>query len=309
MTQTEHPSKDVLRNYQHLLNTATARRKLEDMLARPIPEQENVAWLEDRITRCEERDQQQKNRPDGCWCFGLGSDDPSPSYYDAALEGEKSQIMHSKFCGCLEGRTLQKQCLDLFDATEKARSWSLSGIPPRFKNYRLDTSPLAASNPELIAALKAGGKSCLFWGDYGVGKTGLAVGLAWCQLQLDHFYRPLFRSVPDLLSSLRSTYGRPDGPTEQEMIDRYSLARLLILDDLGAEQIRNTGWVEDRLYQIVNKRHGEESLSFFTSNLSPAELGAKIGERIVWRVIEMCGEDNVVEVKGPNLRDTKHAKT
>ena len=276
------------------------------MRARPIPEQTNVAWLEDRLVRCQERDQLQKTRPDRCWCFGLGSDDLYPSYYDAALGDEKTQIRHSRFCGCLEGKTLDEECRDAFDVGGRARIWSLSGIPPRFKSYRLDTSPLAESNPGLITALKDGVGSYFFWGKYGTGKTGLAVGLAWVELELDPFYKPLFRSVPDLLSSLRSTYGRPDGPSEQEMTDRYADATLLILDDLGAEQIRNTGWVEDRLYQIINRRHGEESTTFFTSNLSPAELGAKIGERIVWRVIEMCGEKNIIEVKGPNLRDLKH---
>ena len=305
MTQTKQPSKDTLRNYLRLPSTVVALRKLEDMRARPIPEQTNVAWLEDRLVRCQARDQLQKTRPDGCWCFGVGSDDTFPSYYDAALDGERSQILHSKFCTCLEGRALKKQCFAEFKSREQARAWSLSGIPLRFKDYRLDTSPLVKTNPGLIAALKKGMGSYFFWGDYGTGKTGLAVGLAWIELELEPFYKPLFRSVPDLLSSLRSTYGRSEGPSEQEVIDRYTGASLLILDDLGAEQIRNTGWVEDRLYQIINRRHGEERLTFFTSNLSPAELGAKIGERIVWRVIEMCGEKNIIEVTGPNLRDVK----
>ena len=121
----------------------------------------------------------------------------------------------------------------------------------------------------------------------------------------DEPYYIHFTTIPDLLTELRATYNKTSLRTEAEVLEFYQKPDCLILDDLGAEQVTNTGWVEDRLYQIIGHRHGQEKQIIFTSNLSIAKLAKRIGERITWRIIEMCGEENIIEVKGPNLRDRK----
>ena len=93
-----------------------------------------------------------------------------------------------------------------------------------------------------------------------------------------------------------------DAPTEAELITFWTRVPLLVLDDMGAEQVSGSGWVEDRLYQILGQRHADLKPIFVTSNLSPAELGRRIGERILWRVAELAGKENVVHLTGPNLR-------
>ena len=87
-------------------------------------------------------------------------------------------------------------------------------------------------------------------------------------------------------------------------MERYLAADVLILDDLGAERL--TEWAAERLYMLIGQRHDEERTTVFTSNLSLEDVAAKLGERTTWRILEMCGADNIVEVKGPNLRDVKH---
>ena len=136
----------------------------------------------------------------------------------------------------------------------------------------------------------------------GVGKTGLAVGYARRCVEDCHVEQLQFVTIPRLLSRLRSTYSNPD-VTEDSVLQQYIQTRLLILDDMGAEQVKNTGWVEDRLYQIIGERHDELRPTIFTSNLSISKLAERIGERITWRIIEMCGRENIVEIKGANLRD------
>ena len=95
--------------------------------------------------------------------------------------------------------------------------------------------------------------------------------------------------------------------SEAEIIKRYSQADVLIMDDLGAEHIRtgNEEWTADRLYQIIGYRHAEELPTLFTSNLDIAQTGKRIGERITWRIVEMCGPQHICKVTGPNLRDVK----
>lgn len=193
-----------------------------------------------------------------------------------------------------------------------------SGVPAHFQQMRLEDHPnvLGHSNPFLFSRLVSGDyarASWYLWGGFGVGKTGAAVGYGWRYLH-EVGGSVVFRTLPKLLAELRATYGRParqygddDGaPTETEadVIRRYQTCGLLILDDLGAEQVSGSGWVEDRLYQVIGHRHDEDLPTVFTSNLSLVQVAQRIGERTTWRIAEMCGRENVVELQGRNLRKT-----
>lgn len=211
------------------------------------------------------------------------------------------------FCSyCDRGRTLA------FDTY-----WEESGIPGRFYSYSIESSPADEQYKQKLGWVEPINStwtdedcdrwdlfngSWLLWGSYGVGKTGLAIGHARLRLKVDEWV-PTFKflSMPDFLSELRDTY-RKDGGSELEVIKRYAEPDLLILDDLGAEHVKDSGWLEDRLYQLIGKRHSEMNDTIFTSNLSPVELGDRIGERNMWRIIEMCGSQRIVHVEGKNLR-------
>lgn len=232
------------------------------------------------------------------------------------------------FCVCETGRAAlaewQRRDHEIrrdWTMGQRKKAWEDSGIPTRYREMTYKTHPLAKTMPELFGRIEwsnlddSGGEefyeSWLFFGGYGTGKTGLAVAMANWSIygdRDDDTWEPrtvVFRTLPDLCTELRSTYGRNEGPTEAAVLARYKECDLLILDDLGAEQLSGTGWLEDRLYQIIGGRHGEEKQTVFTSNLTPAELGARIGERNMWRVIEMCTEKRIVNIKGPNLRQKK----
>ena len=47
----------------------------------------------------------------------------------------------------------------------------------------------------------------------------------------------------------------------------------------------------------------DQVLRCYGHNLSLDQLAQRVGERIVWRIAEMCESTNVVEVKGKNLRE------
>lgn len=216
----------------------------------------------------------------------------------------------------------------ILSAAEAA--WDGAGVPKRFRSCRLAGSPQATHYPELVHRLTAPwdpsrestdeelsgwdafwARSWFLWGPVGRGKSGLAAAYAW--QWVDPLYGDpatvVWHSVPRLLASLRESYGRPlsrragSGETEGQILRRCREANLLVLDDLGAEHVSGSGWVEDRLYQIVSDRHGRLAPTVFTSNLSLSELNERIGERIVWRILEMAGEENIVKLDGPNLRD------
>ena len=251
-------------------------------------------------------------RPEGCWCEGAGG---TGGRYLPVPDAEPV-LLFDDVCSCPEGEAHEAfKALHHAEARERGqrerhgRVWQAMGIPGRFESYTLDSSPLAKSMPKIVEALRGGATgSWFFWGGYGTGKTGLAIGYAreWLHHEwgAEDVSRMIFRTVPRLLTEIRSTYNSgSDGPTEIDLLDGYAACSLLVLDDLGAEQVKNTGWVEDRLYQIIGERHDNMKPIVFTSNLSPKELADRLGERLTWRIIEMVGRDHIVHVDGPNLRD------
>jgi hypothetical protein len=269
----------------------------------------------------------------GCWCEGTGQ-----GRYKRSENLSTVSLM--EFCPCDVGQEHKVKYQEELDrnialarrALQADRWDRASCIPPRFKGFRLSTSDVVKTNPALIKALtwvpfpdaedgawerwgsfaKRFDRSWFFWGTWGTGKTGLAVSYAHERIFKDTIgneygepYYIHFTTIPDLLTELRATYSRTSQRTEAEVLEFYQKPDCLILDDLGAEQVSNTGWVEDRLYQIIGHRHGQEQQIIFTSNLSMSALAKRIGDRITWRIIEMCGEDNIVQIQGPNLRDKK----
>jgi DNA replication protein DnaC len=73
-----------------------------------------------------------------------------------------------------------------------------------------------------------------------------------------------------------------------DLVDRLAGVDLLHLDDVGAE--RQTEWVLEQLYSIVNARYEDQKAVVVTTNLDPDELATQIGKRTVSRLIEMCGD-------------------
>ena len=230
-----------------------------------------------------------------CSCSGKGG------YGRRILQGGFVAFEH--YCYCPTGRGVllyHKREMDAATAKNQeatiATAWNQSGIPKRFQGFTLESSPNS------ISPASDSPESWFFWGEVGTGKTGLAVGYARNLLEAGMVAQILFVSVPDLLSELRDTYN-DENASEHAIIKRYVEAELLILDDLGAEQGKGLEWIQDRLYQIIGKRHGEMRPTIFTSNYSLADLGTRLGARIAWRIRESVGQGNILEIAGPNLRD------
>ena len=69
---------------------------------------------------------------------------------------------------------------------------------------------------------------------------------------------------------------------------RLSAVDLLHLEDLGAE--KQTDWVLEQLYSLINERYEDERSIVATTNLGYDELERQIGARTASRLIEICGE-------------------
>lgn len=183
-----------------------------------------------------------------------------------------------------------------------------SRVPEHFQAFTFESFP---DVPELRSArdavqewARSGSGSLYLHGNFGLGKTGLAVAaFTW---RLKNWLIPgLFYSAPDLMAEIRSGYDRIIGMTAEQIIEAVRDATLLVVDDLGSE--RPTEWVSEQMVRIIGGRHDRDLATIFTSNYSPKELTehfAGAGDqalRLVVR-IEQMAKGNVIHVQGPDLR-------
>ena len=169
-------------------------------------------------------------------------------------------------------------------------------LPKRFRNITLESHP-NQSAVSMVSDWHPNDIHCglFLMGNYGTGKTGLAVGLLKKLIEAQP-QAGLFVTAPDLLDQIRQTYNH-ESVALMDPLERAKRVPILLVDDLGVE--KPSPWVQEKFYTLINHRHGEEMTTIFTSNLSLEQVAEQLGERTSWRLVEMC---RVVLVKGQNLR-------
>jgi DNA replication protein DnaC len=183
-----------------------------------------------------------------------------------------------------------------------------SVIPRRYRGVSFDRAPVTDLSPDIVRPVRSfcrnleenvrHGRGLWFMGDVGTGKTTLAMLVS--KEALKRGYRVAIYSVPRLLAEIRDTYDAGDG--ERSYADFFAqlvAVDLLHLDDLGAE--RQTEWVLEQLYALVNERYEQERSIVVTTNLIETDaLEQQIGRRTVSRLMEMTDQ---LPLFGPDLRE------
>jgi len=195
-----------------------------------------------------------------------------------------------------------------------------SGLPPRLRTQtfaRFDLSwysgntmtPLGVSErhcardalnacQNFVASIMEGqASSGLFIsGDPGLGKTFLLSSI--CNSLLAARVPTLYVVFCDLIAAIKDTFNAEGSTTtESRIMTAAREADVLLLDDLGAEQV--TEFVTNRLFDIVNYRCNHQKPLVVSSNLRVQEIGRLYGERIASRLWEMC---DVVQLYGEDIR-------
>ncbi|MBN8868923.1 MAG: ATP-binding protein [Solirubrobacterales bacterium] len=208
-------------------------------------------------------------------------------------------------CDCLEPRLA------------KARASGINSVlPKRYRGVSFDRPPVTEIDPGAVGAVREwiealdqnfeAGNGLWLMGDTGTGKTTLAMLVSKEALKRD--YTVAIYSMPSLLTRIRATYGAEAGEESyDEFFERLCEVDLLHVDDLGAE--KQTEWVLEQLYALVNERYERQKSIVVTTNLSQDELELQIGPRTVSRLIQMCGEYQIPMFgedarQKPQLRDS-----
>lgn len=180
----------------------------------------------------------------------------------------------------------------------KARSNGVSSvIPARYRGVSFDRPPVTQIDQTVVRQVREfcddlegnldSGRGLWFFGNSGTGKTTLAMLVSSLTLKLGR--TAAIYSMPQLLARIRQTFD--SSPGEESYLDLFAQLTsvdLLHLDDLGSEN--RTEWVLEQLYALINERYETERSVVVTTNLTAEELEQQIGERVVSRLVEMCGD-------------------
>lgn len=139
----------------------------------------------------------------------------------------------------------------------------------------------------------------LFYGGVGTGKTFAAACIA------NHL---LNQRIPVIMTSFVKLLESMQGFSEDNsaLIARLNRAKLLIIDDLGAE--RSTDYALEKVYDIVDSRYRAKLPIILTTNLSMTELKESTDiryTRIYDRIFEMCYP---MQFKGQSWRKVEAAR-
>jgi DNA replication protein DnaC len=167
-------------------------------------------------------------------------------------------------------------------------------IPRRFRDVAFDRSPIKDLPAPVLAEVRRyvrdlernldEGRGIWFVGDPGTGKTAAAMLVS--KLAIEAGRSVAVYSTPRLLNVVREAIDTEAGVLG--LLEQLGTVDLLHLDDLGAE--RQTEWVLEQLYSIVNTRYEDQRSVVVTTNLQPDALADQVGLRTVSRLIEMCGD-------------------
>ncbi|HRV59050.1 MAG: ATP-binding protein [Solirubrobacterales bacterium] len=192
-------------------------------------------------------------------------------------------------CDCLEPRLA------------RARASGINSVlPKRYRGVSFDRPPVTDISPGAVSIVREWvdqldqnleqGNGLWLMGDTGTGKTTLAMLVSKEALKRAHTVA--IYSMPKLLSRIRATYGAEAGEESyDQFFERLCEVDLLHIDDLGAE--KQTEWVLEQLYALVNERYERQKSIVVTTNLTQDELEEQIGPRTVSRLIQMCGENQI----------------
>lgn len=237
---------------------------------------------------------------------GYPSDYLNPPYV-CSVCNDTGYNSENKLCSCLKTE-LTKKALQEANLTDHMAGQTFDKFDLSYYDNSVDANFGISARENAASILRVAnsfvetfsypGKSLLFYGPSGLGKTFLSSAIATELLK--NGKDVLYISANSLFPMLENLhFGRGDEKSSY-IAEKALNADLLILDDLGAEFI--TQFTTSELFRIVNSRLLTGKKMIFSTNLTLSELTNTYSERIVSRII---GEFHNLRFFGEDIRKKK----
>ncbi len=229
-----------------------------------------------------------------------------------------------------ESEKIERQRLEA-EVAEMKSTWLInSGIPRKFRDERFGTFEMKNENLQKVHALcldyaenfplargsKYKSLGLFSKGVWGIGKSHLVCAIAhkimerWIGGSINS---PVcYITEPQMFSRIRATFNRGyDGnnETEEQVYNHLINVPLLIVDDIGKEEVADPRFVQRVWFSIVNGRYDNELPMVITANLDPDGIeqhlgGSRNNEASFDRLYEML-EGVFWEMMGESYRRAK----
>lgn len=145
---------------------------------------------------------------------------------------------------------------------------------------------MATNYAEQFQEMKKQHIGITIWGDPGNGKTYASMAIA--NRLLDKGIPVICVSINSILERFRASYNTWGHEGEDTILNGLRNADLLIIDDLGTEQLNE--WSKTKIYQIMDSRYnnGEPLPIIITTNFKMQEIMDKYDRRTYERIVEMA---------------------
>ena len=186
-----------------------------------------------------------------------------------------SIIKNGKLCSCVTKTLFKQEALKLcFDNLNEFK---------KFKQLKLVTNTKLKpyfNTMKQIATNKATHSIYILFGGPGVGKTTLAISLI--DMATDNFKTCKFIKSFNLNNKFKDVCFNNEELSDND--DIYT-ADILVVDDLGNEQVINT--ITNEYYiDLIEKRTQNDLITIFTTNLSPSQISSHFNERLSSRLYD-----------------------
>lgn len=187
------------------------------------------------------------------------------------------------------------------DAKEKVDRWmeglDIAAIPNRFKDKTVASFIAETKQQQEALAFAVDyvkdfdevmktGRSAVFIGRPGTGKTHLSCGIAIEAMRKG--YTAIFSTVYKAVRKVKDTWRRGATESEVEAVEFFTTPDLLILDEVGVQFGSETE--KQILFDIINERYENMKPVILLSNLNVDGIKTFLGERIVDRIKENGGK-------------------
>ena len=215
--------------------------------------------------------------------------------------------MYTQFCICsCEAKRIEDEREALYQQqlnAEICRLKSLSGMTRQqlsecnFDKYNVNADnekqlKICRKYAEIFETLPRKNQGLLLWGGVGTGKTFSAACIANTLLD---------SGIPVVMTSFAKLLGTSNGfGINEDMITELNRAKLLIIDDLGAE--RSTDFALEKVYNIIDSRYSAGLPMILTTNLDLQEMQRCTDiryQRVYERILEVCYP---VKFEGKSIR-------